>query len=124
MAHNKSLRQQSEIAQMFLDKTRPYLAEIKKIQKQLEEHMKIKTDRKVTETDEHLMVNYDQTILALSQLTDTSTNVVGLNRVVLNGGNPDQNNYGVYDGWPGTYWIELANQISFRQFQQQMGVKK
>jgi predicted site-specific integrase-resolvase len=67
-----------------------------------------KTNQYEIDTDMRI-IEYNQRLIRSGKcILAQATNVIGINRVYLNRGKTDMTNFGVFDGWPGTYWIEKA----------------
>lgn len=95
--------------------TQPYVEEQRKILHDLNIHLENlgkpnKTNQKQIDDDKKL-IEFHQDLLSSSlHVLVCVIDMIGITRVYLNKGNPDQTKFGVFDGWPGTYWIKKAEQ--------------
>lgn len=107
------IRKQSEMCAMFEEHNRSLLKILLKDIHELATHLvqlkKIQNvDSKTIETMEEFRNSYEEEIRSIEHTISSSINAIALNRVYLNHGNLDIYKYGIFDGWPGTYWISKA----------------
>lgn len=107
------IRKQSEMCAIFEEHNRAYLKVLKKDMNEIETHLaqlkKLqKTDNKIIETEIKILNSYEKGILSVEHIISNSVDTIGLNRVYLNHDQMDMNKFGMFDGWPGTYWISKA----------------
>lgn len=93
----------------------PYVEEQRKILHDLNIHLEklgkpSKTNQKQIDDDKKLIEFHQDLLQASLHILVQAIDRVGMTRVYLNKGNMDQSKFGVFDGWPGTYWIEKAKQ--------------
>lgn len=107
------IRKQSEMCAIFEEHNRSYLkvlkTDIRNLETHLEQLRKIpKIDNKIIETEIKILALYEKEIQKVEHVISDSVDVIGINRVYLNHNQKDMNKFGVFDGWPGTYWISRA----------------
>lgn len=112
MSSNNYIIKQSQTAKTFMDDTHAYITQLKKIsceaKNQLQEIKKATIDPNIIQTNEKILFVSDHVIRSLDDIMYLAKETVGINRVYLFGNSLDHSKFGVFDGWPGTYWIERA----------------
>lgn len=93
----------------------PHVEEQRKILHDLNIHLEKlgkpnKTNQKQIDDDKKLIAFHQDLLQASLHILVQAIDRVGITRVYLNKGNMDQTKFGVFDGWPGTYWIERTEQ--------------
>lgn len=94
----------------------PYVEKQRKILHDLNIHLEklgkpSKTNQKQIDDVEKLIKFHQNLLQSVSRILVQVIDEIGITRVYLNKGNPDHMKFGVFDGWPGTYWIDRAEQL-------------